>query len=94
MAKRIPRYLVLPGPGEEKFLVRIHLVKDSALVIGDGHGPDEPVNASYDAIPRTIALPKSGKRGRRLFLLYHELGHALEDYRLWLLQQLGERRAK
>jgi len=88
--KRIPRFLPLPGPGEESFILRIQLVKDGTLAAI----PGEPVNAEYESDSQTIKLPKSGARGRRLFLLYHELGHALEDYRLWLLQQLDEDRAK
>jgi hypothetical protein len=84
---RIPRFLALPGPGDEAFIVRVQMVRTRRL-------DDEGANAQYDTDTRTIQLPRSGGRGRRLFLLYHELGHACEDYRLWLLQQLGEKRAE
>lgn len=84
---RLPRFLALPGPASETFVVRVQLVQNRKL-------DDEGANADYDSDSRTIRLPKNANRGRRLFLLYHELGHACEDYRLWLLQQLGEKRAE
>lgn len=83
---RVPRFLAFPGPGTESFVVRIQQVRDKKL-------NDEGANADYDSDTRTIRLPKRADRGRRLFLLNHELEHATADWRLWFQQQLGERKS-
>jgi len=77
----IPRSLALPGPRHKSFVIKIKKVSKKVL-------DKDSVHADYDQEGQVIRIPRSGSEGERLFYLYHELGHALEDYRLWLLQEL------
>lgn len=79
--KPIPRSIVLPGPREQVFEIKIRRVNKAVLDKNQAH-------ADYDRVTHVIRLPKRGSRAQLLFFFYHELGHAFEDYRLWLLQEL------
>jgi hypothetical protein len=76
---KIPAFLALPGPGEEAFIIRVQHVKELP----------KDCNGEWDSCTRTARIPKVAGRKRRLLIFDHEMAHALADYRLWLLQELG-----
>lgn len=81
-AVKLPTFLTFPGD----FIIRIHYVKDKRL--DEMNSAEWQWDRSYHG--GVIRVPKHGRtQAQKLYLLFHELEHAIADWKDFYADELG-----